>query len=508
MVASENGALPGGKAGGVGDVLRDLPRALAARGHRVTVITPAYGKLHLLPDMRPAGDITAPFAGMQLPVDVYSQQDGAGVRHVVFVHDQFDPDQSGSIYHDDGADRPFATDATKFALLSSAAAIWLLQHAADDAIIHLNDWHAAMVLVLRALDPTFAALSEYRMVLTLHNLALQGIRPKRGDPSSFERWFPHLDDSHGLLDDPRYDDCINPMAAGIRLADAVNTVSPTNAREILQPNDPARGFRGGEGLERILQQADNEGRLNGILNGCEYSVDKSRLSWKRLREYTLHLLEAWQDNQPHYAGVHTLALESLARYTDEPDIILTSVGRLTEQKLGLLLHRDHAGVSTLTRLLSTLPDRGVLFMLGSGGTGMEQDLVEHARQDARLIFVRGFSDTLADACYRAGQLFLMPSAFEPCGISQMLAMRAAQPCLVHAVGGLNDTVEHLVSGFSFSGDSVEAQATNCVAALRLAQRVFFDEPDRWHLIAETAAARRFEWADAAAQYERALYDLT
>lgn len=505
MVASENGALPGGKAGGVGDVLRDLPRALALRGHAVTVITPGYGALHETPGMRPDGTLAVNFAGAVQSVNVFARTDQYNVTHVVLDHALLTPGAVGQIYHDDGSDRPFATDAGKFALLSVSAAQWLLDNADDKPVIHLHDWHAAWVLMLRELDPAFAAMREWRMVLTLHNLALQGIRPRRHDPSSFEQWFGHIQDPDALLGDPRYADCVNPIAAGIRLADAINTVSPTNAREILQPNDPSRSFRGGEGLEHLLRAANDKGALHGILNGCAYDTDKSRVSWKTLHRVAMQTIEDWQANQPQYVGIHALALGSLARLRDDPDMIITSVGRLTDQKLGLLLHRGDDGQTTLARLLATLPERAVMLLLGSGDSGIEQELVQHALNDPRLVFIRGFSEALADCCYRAGQLFLMPSTFEPCGISQMLAMRAGQPCLVHAVGGLNDTVRHLTTGFRFTGESVASQSTNCVSALRLAQRVFFDEPDRWHTICESAASKRFEWATSAQHYERAMY---
>lgn len=505
MVASENGALPGGKAGGVGDVLRDLPRALARRGHATTVITPAYGTLHETPGMQPTGTLTVSFAGDTLSVTVFAYTDVFDVTHVVLEHALFSPDGNGQIYHDDGSDRPFATDAGKFALLSVSAAQWLLDNADDQPIVHLHDWHAAWVLMLRQLDPAFAAMRQWRMVLTLHNLALQGIRPRRDDPSSFEQWFGHIEDTDNILGDPRYSDCVNPIATAIRLADALNTVSPTNAREILQPNDASRSFRGGEGLEHLLREAESKGKLHGILNGCAYDTDKSRVSWSALHRAAIKTVESWQTNQPQFAGVHALALGSLARLQSTPDIIVTSVGRLTDQKLGLLLRRDDTGRSTLQKLLASLPERAVVMLLGSGDHAIEQDLVQHALSDPRLVFIRGFSEALADCCYRAGQLFLMPSTFEPCGISQMLAMRAGQPCLVHAVGGLNDTVSHLTTGFRFTGDSADAQSSNCVSALRLAQRVFFDEPDRWHTIAESAAAMRFEWASSAEHYERAMY---
>lgn len=122
MVASENGALPGGKAGGVGDVLRELPRALVANQVSVTVLCPAYGRLHETEGMVAGEALTVPFADQLLSVQTYHLHDSHGVAHVVLHHDAFDPHGDQRIYHDDGPLRPFATDASKFALLSAAAA--------------------------------------------------------------------------------------------------------------------------------------------------------------------------------------------------------------------------------------------------------------------------------------------------------------------------------------------------------------------------------------------------
>ena len=104
----------------------------------------------------------------------------------------------------------------------------------------------------------------------IHNLALQGIRPFENSYSSLNTWFPNLDFDHEALRDPRYDDCFNLMAMGIRFADAVHTVSPSYKEDVLLPSE-APEFIGGEGLEEDLKQADKEGRFHGILNGSDYN---------------------------------------------------------------------------------------------------------------------------------------------------------------------------------------------------------------------------------------------
>ncbi|MCJ7592706.1 MAG: glycosyltransferase, partial [Woeseiaceae bacterium] len=108
--------------------------------------------------------------------------------------------------------------------------------------------------------------------------------------------------------------------------------------------------------------------------------------------------------------------------------------------------------------------------------------------------------------YGLGHLFLMPSSFEPCGISQMLAMRAGQPCVVHGVGGLQDTVEDAITGFVFDGDNLAAQASAFVATTKRALKLKRNQPDAWKNICAAASKQRFEWSKSAEQTVRNLYE--
>ena len=149
----------------------------------------------------------------------------------------------------------------------------------------------------------------------------------------------------------------------------------------------------------------------------------------------------------------------------------------------------------------------MLVLLGTGDADYERFLTVTAASHDNLIFLRGYSDRLAQALYSGGDLLLMPSSFEPCGISQMLAMRAGQPCLVHDVGGLKDTVEDGVTGFNFSGDGLTEQADNMVATLRRALEVHNKQPTRWRAMRKAAAAARFDWGDSVDAYIERLYAL-
>ena len=188
-----------------------------------------------------------------------------------------------------------------------------------------------------------------------------------------------------------------------------------------------------------------------------------------------------------------------------PRMLLTSVGRITPQKVALLRQTTGTGQSALEVMLDALGGDGLLFMLGSGDRDYEQFLTRTAAIYDNFIFLNGYSDTLADALYRLGDFFLMPSSFEPCGISQMLALRAGQPCLVHHVGGLRDTVEDSKTGIAFTGKSSVNQAEQLVEAWRRVLKLIKENPEQLQLMRDNAAAQRFEWSDSASAYLRFLY---
>ena len=506
LVAAENGAHPGGQVGGVGDVIRDLPLALAAQGWESSVVTPAYGMFNKLPGARHLSSIEVGFAGATHTAALWEIPGTAPrVTHLAIEHPLLSPDGPRKIYCSDSPDRPFATDAGKFAFFSAAVATLVKQSGAPPDVIHLHDWHAALYLALREFDPAFRELQKIRTVYTVHNLAFQGIRPLANDESSLAAWFPELRVAPKIVTDPRYSDCINPMAAAIRLADKINTVSPSYAKEILRPNDPAHGFSGGEGLENDLRQAASQHRLTGILNGCEYPKFGRRPGWSSFLKATKDVLEGM--DRAAGPAFHAETIQRLASFPQRrPGIILTSVGRLTAQKTALFLQPTTKGPSALETILENMGKSGVFIMLGSGDPQLEQRISEIAARHANFLFLCGFFEPLAQLLYRIGDLFLMPSSFEPCGISQMLAMRTGQPCIAHAVGGLKDTIQHNVTGLLFDGDTPAAQADNFVANTLHARQLKTDSPAQWQSMRKLAAAERFSWEVAAEQYEKELYE--
>lgn len=513
MVAAENGALAGMKVGGIADVVRDVPNALHALGHTVDVLVPTYGLPGQLEQAARLGEVMVPFAGQLERVSLYQLAPVhavAGVRQLLLQHPLFAAAGQGKIYCDDPPDRPFATDASKFALFSAAVVECLQRELIPrpDAL-HLHDWHTALVAVLMAFCPEYAHLQSLHRVFTIHNLALQGTRPLRDDRSAFESWFPHIAYDGEQICDPRARHCINPMRAGINLAAKVHVVSPRYAEEILIPSDHQRGFFGGEGLEQDLARARAQGRLVGILNGCEYptqTADKFTLE-NFHQSANQSLLQSISHNTLVRSAdyIAQRRLESWARFSGP---VLTSVGRLTDQKV-LILRQPFQAETVLVELLRRLASYNArLIIMGTGNAEIEREFLRVAGSHDNFIFLNVYGETLSTQLYSLGTLFLMPSSFEPCGISQMLAMRAGQPCIAHAVGGLVDTITDGKNGFTFDGDDLHAQSTAFLDTVDKALALHRDQPKAWQLISQAAAQCRFDWGSSVKQYVQKLYQAT
>ena len=260
-----------------------------------------------------------------------------------------------------------------------------------------------------------------------------------------------------------------------------------------------------------LLDAKSEGRLFGILNGCEYTdYPKSRIEgWPELVSEMQQQQLAWMGASPLSHSAHIIAQHRLNALTaTRPDFLLTSVGRITHQKIGLMLQPVGTGQPALEAILDRLGDSGVFIMLGSGEPESENALTRIAGRYANFIYLQGYSEAIGDALYALGDLFFMPSAFEPCGISQMLAMRAGQPCLVHHIGGLRDTVADGKTGFTFTGDQPTHRAENLLAAFQRALNLKQNNPSAWSALRKSAKAQRFLWADTVKAYLEHLYRYT
>ena len=507
FVAAENDAIADCKAGGMGDVVRDVPREIASRGDEVSVVVPAYSRLHTH-GVRIA-QVAFSFAGRSHVAELFKltpKKELPGITHFALHHPEITAGQIAHMYHHDPHE-PFYNDAVKFAIFCTAVARAVQQGCFGNLeVIHLHDWHTSLLLFLREFHTDYTGLKPIRFVYTIHNLAIQGIRPLRDNPSALETWFPGCPYDLSALQDPRYTDCVNLMALGIRKADAVHTVSPSYMEDILKPSEPPE-FIGGEGLEKDLISAHNDSRLFGILNGCNYKNIRTATRGRLLPNTITEIFRWLQMEDKKYKAdflAHT-GEKVFALMENPPAMVCTSVARLTEQKFYFFKNAPYALERILDKLLEV---NGIYMLLGTGVPQYEAFFREVSYSFPNFIFTNAQSEDLIDSMYLETDLYLMPSLFEPCGISQMLSMRNGNPCFAHATGGLKDTIRHMETGFLFGGDSFEAKITDMDQVFNQVVELFFQDRKLWKKIGTAAAKERFTWSVVVSEYYKELYRLT
>ena len=465
FVASE--VTPFSKTGGLGDVAGALPAALAERGHEVAVVTPRYGSVDRAAHrLEPAG-VTLHAGGESAALLVAR----LGKARVYLVeHERFFGSR-GSLYGEHGRDYP--DNAQRFAFLCRAALEVPGAVGFEPDIVHLHDWQAALAAWMARHEGADRAWARRaRIVYTIHNLAYQGIFPKSVIPSLGLPWDVFRYEAMEFYDQ------LDFMKAGIVYADAVTTVSPNYAREILTPEH-------GCGLDEVLRHRARS--VTGILNGID------DVAWDPARDP--HLVATYSAADLSGKARCKAALQSEIALPVRGDVPLVAmVGRLAEQK----------GVDLVAAALPQLLGTEAQFaVLGSGRRDYEELFRAAAREHPRRFAARVlFDEGLAHRIEGGADLFLMPSRFEPCGLNQMYSLRYGTVPVVRAVGGLDDSVEDFDgfrsgTGFKFRDYHPAAMMT----ALRRALDVYRDAR-AWRGLVARAMAEDNSWRHSAERYER------
>jgi starch synthase len=467
FVASE--VAPWSKTGGLGDVAGALPRALAARGHAVSVVSPRYYAI----DVRQPG-----FEPLQRALHVRGEPTtlwrhrAGGVDFYFVEHDRYYSSRRG-LYGDAHGD--FGDNAERFAYLSRAALAAPAALGLHPRIVHVNDWQTGLIpWLLRHEHGEDPALARSRTVFTIHNLAYQGIFSKHVVPALGLPW------SVFRYQAMEFYDHLSFMKAGLTFADALTTVSPSYAREILTPE-------GGAQLEPVLRHRSED--LVGILNGIDVA------EWDPGRDP--HLPARYSAEDLSGKAIDKAELQRELRLPVRPEVpFVGMVGRLAEQK----------GIDLVTAVLGRLLTLDVqVAILGSGERRMESTFVRASRDHPEKVAARiGFDEGLAHRIEAGADLFLMPSRFEPCGLNQMYSLRYGTVPVVRAVVGLEDTVrdydgQDRGTGFKFR----EYHPRALWAALLRAFEVRHD-PAAWRGLMLRGMAEDNSWDRSAAGYE-ALY---
>lgn len=504
FVSAENDALAACKAGGMADVVRDVPRQLAATGDQVHVIVPAYNRLHK--KGRLITELKFNIRGEETVAQLYEvkpKKEYSGITHYVIHHPEIVEGNIAHIYNDD-PEEPFFTDTVKYFIFNTAVAQAVKQNIFDHIdVIHLHDWHTALLLFHRKFHQDYKVLQQSWFVYSIHNLSLQGIRPLNDNFASVNNFFPEVGYEYDVVKDGRYNDCINLMAVGIRLADEVHTVSPSYMQDIMRPSHKPE-FIGGESLEEDLKKAYAEGRLHGILNGVNYQ--NMRVAQKgKLYPNILRQLFKWiqEESKKYKADILANTGEKVVDLIENPPrFVVSSVARMTEQKFYFFKQKPEALKEILRKLEA---HNGIFILLGTGEPEYESLMREISYEHANFIFINGQSEDIIDSIYLESDLYFMPSLFEPCGISQMLAMRNGVLCLVHHTGGLIDTVDAGKNGFSFKGEHIEDTIANMVSSFDSCLDVYFNDRPQWNKMRRKAKAVRFSWENSVKEYYSKLY---
>lgn len=454
ILVATSEALPYWKTGGLADVARALPDALSARGHEVLIVHPYYRFLHaqgLEPEV--VGFARIPWPGGEMMVRYLEDRPPQGAP-TLFVDQPYYFDVADP-YGPTRFDRVAA--GRRFALFCRAvverARAW------DADVIHLNDWPTGLV-------PVYCRLDGVRIptLFAIHNLAYQGnfpppLLPEIGVPWEFYRVDAGLE-FYGTA---------SFLKAGLALSEKLLTVSPTYAREIQTP-----GF--GAGMDGLLRARRDD--LYGILNGIDTSYwDPATDSALEVRYDSQHL-DRKERNRT--ALLHELGLDGRGP-------LLVMVSRLAEQK----------GIDLLLQALPQLVRRGVrLAILGSGHPDFEAALARAvAAHPRRVAAIFRFDEALARRLYAGGDLFLMPSRYEPCGLGQMIAQRYGTPPIVRATGGLADTVVEGVTGITFAEATPRALMNAVLRACAL-----WRGPE-WDSLRRRCMHLDHSWNRSAAAYE-------
>ncbi len=481
MISAE--MTPFAKVGGLADVVDALSRALADRKHDVRVVLPLYGHLDRTAEkivpIRSLPPLTAR-VGQRIHDFRFWRRGSAQARVKIYLVECDDLFGRPGIYTQPGGDA-FGDSLARASLHAQAALLLPRLFDWPVEVIHAHDAEAVPALLYRRQWYAERGLpGPGGTLLTIHNLAHQEVHPAAavetlGLPAGMAA-YPGLLEFQGQL---------NLLKAGILAADQVNTVSPNYANE----TRTTRMF--GCGLEEML--ASRQDSYTGILNGADYGTWDPARDRNLPANYSSTRLEGKEKCREALCAELKLAVAGKAA---DQGPLCGFVGRLVRQK----------GVDLLLPLLDRLAADGFRFaILGTGEARLEDAMrVVAAKHPGRISFSGQFDEGLAHRIYAGSDLFLMPSEFEPCGLSQMYALKYGTPPVVRRTGGLADTVVDATAtgpgrkgtGFVFD----EARPEALLGALRRAEKLWRN-PDDWGRLQRRGMACDFSWAEAAATYE-------
>lgn len=444
------------KLGGLGDVVGSLPKALQSLGVNIDVIVPFFPVAKTKGfDISKTMDLSVPFGGEEYGIEVFQTnipvENTEGVDLFLLKHPQ--------VFSTGGKDA-FANSLSEtemFMFFDKAVVEYVKARYGMYDVVHCNDWHTGLITHLLSDE---LGLERPATVFTIHNIAYQGI----GDDDLVSH-VGLVPGAHPTLDWDIADGDVNLAQQGITSSDFINTVSKAYAKEFMTPEF-------GCGFEDILKS--REARVRGILNGIDYS--------QYPRNYDM-------DTYPSEKPALKEKLQEKLGLKTENKPIFSFISRLDPNQKGLDILYE--------AIPNILKNGGQFVLLGTGDEDWQKKFAD-LKGDLSVNIM--FDVKLAMEIYQGSDFFIIPSKYEPCGLTQMMSMWYGTLPVVNAVGGLKDTVRDEENGFSFSEYSVEALSE----ALGRAFSVYKDAKKLDQMI-KNAMNENFSWEKSAQEY-KVLYE--
>ena len=467
MIASE--CTPFAKTGGLADIVGTLPEQLNNLGMDCRVMMPLYRQIKekYIKQMEFMRWTTLKMGWRSVYSGVF-RMEYKGITYY-FIDNEF-YFNSPEIYTE------YSYDIERFSFFQRAC-LETLGEPIDfmPDIIHCHDWQAGMVpCLIDAHYRPYGYLTDVKTVFTIHNLKYQGIHGVEQVADLMDLPEKYFND-YGILKDG----LPNFMKAGIVYSDQVTTVSPSYAKEIFMPYY-------GEGLDGVLRTFSY--KVSGILNGIDHDDWNPQTDGCLAKNYGV---ENYREGKKANKAALQEAMD-LERDTDIP--MITMVTRLVDQK----------GLDLILRVIDELlMENCQVLILGTGDPDYENSLREvENRHHANMRSLVMYSNELARQLYAAGDIFLMPSLFEPCGLSQMIAMRYGNVPLVRETGGLRDTVHaynpETKEGNGFSFPNINAH--DMLFLLKDAMKLYQESPEDWDILVHHGMEEDFSWETSAKKY--------
>ncbi len=462
---------PFSKSGGLADVAFSLPPALKRAGNEVAIITPLYQcvRENFGKEITRVCEQTIRHGQWSYEIELYrGERDGVTVWFIDYPPFFDRPKLYG-----------YKDDKMRFAMFSRAVLEVLTSLDFRPEILHCNDWETALTVVYLKNDQAWRKdLQGIKTVYTIHNIAYQGQFGEKDLTTTFalpEGWYQG---GLGYEFEGRHD--VNLMKGAMLMADAVSTVSPNYAREL-------HSAKYAMGLEAVSDMVDF--KLYGILNGIDMEHYDPAIDPRLPKNFDVKHMKG---KQVCKASIQKkFGLDVMPEYP-----LLASVARLNEQK----------GIELIKEALPGIMNMGVQLIIFGQGEQQYIDFFEKAKKKwpGQLGFSSDYTEQMASEIFAGADMYLMPSRFEPCGLSQMMAMRYGTVPIVHETGGLKDSVRPY-SSFDGQGDGFSFISYNSKAlylAIQAAVKIYFGDHKTFKTLQRRCMKKDFSWTKSAEQYNQ------